>query len=265
MELSISPLTINNPFDQKMINNSSELKNSFTRFIAIYKMNFKVGKQKAYMDFNKFFNRHYEKAIEYLANLKTPEQLKEASKDIHELSGHLYNNWTNISDIEDFKIIVPWDDNSLNDYHLLFYHSLPSLIKKISEELSQLDITSQNRKVFALLLQTLLPCYFVKVANITPVVNLLQKKLDHFICVGYPPKDYPALKKAPEADMNSWQFDSCRGIFADSDDSSTFYFLFLGFNPNAESLIPKKVAKEWRNNRSKFIEKFLHHNEELVE
>ena len=233
-----------------------ELHTSFIRFLRIYNLQFNKN-IKLYSSFLNFFHKYHEDAIEYLSTLEDPhsESFIEAKKKIWQLNNQYA--WT--KDISRFKIKVDWEKPEDKDLFLLPYSTLYKLLTAISAAfiIKKLPFHSPSRELFALLLQNLLPIYFLKAANITEVVKRMQLlfKDVFFVCVGCEPSDYPPMDK-PEDKPDPWKYDACRGFEQKYNQQGNFYYLLLRYNPESEN-ISDRHKKLVEQAEEEFIKKAL--------
>ncbi|MGK7953859.1 MAG: hypothetical protein AB4063_01115 [Crocosphaera sp.] len=225
-------------------------------FLGLYKKNFGL-QEGELLQFLNTFHQKYNNALEYLSKPSDDRSVSEVKRQIYLINQ--FWAWTN--SIQDFKIKVNWgnlkeeeeEEEEQQDNNILsqLYQTLPLLIKKVAEIMNSLPINAPQRELFALLLQNLLPIYFVKAANITEIVTYLRQKLPNFVCVGYKPKDYPPMQKESTLD-NSWEYSACRGFEASSDQNSKIHFLLLTFNPKDES-VADPYHQQVNQERDEFI------------
>ncbi|HAC65494.1 MAG TPA: hypothetical protein DCF68_18675 [Cyanothece sp. UBA12306] len=238
-------------------------KDNLINFLQSYKVNFSSKSVKVAGAFLKLFFNNLS-ALQYLSTLKKDKELLKARNLIGDLSLYWLHDekWANITAISFFKKNIKWKDDNPDeiDLEIYMYQTIYPLIDKISEEVNKLKITDKQREVFAILLQTLLPFYFVKAANITEIVSYLTEKLSNFVCVGYPPKDYPQME-TPRELANSWEYSACRGFKASYDQRTDIHFLLLTFNPQDDS-ITQKMNNKVEDAENEFIKRLAKLQEE---
>ncbi len=179
-------------------------------------------------------NKHIDPAMEFMVRGVRELEIKQ---EIYKLSKA--SAWN--VDVDDFKVEVNWNDSG----DVLFnapWTTLPTLIGAMSGHVKALAIGSSTREVYAIFLATLLPIYFVKAANISPMLELLKEQMPDFVLQACGPQtDYKASKAAPTNSANS--NDSCRGFLPYF--NAGIYCLALTYNPEADAILsPNRKSQD---------------------
>jgi hypothetical protein len=173
------------------------------------------------------FHRALAPALDYLSRLSEGERAA-ARRILFRLRRELaWNAW-----IDDFSLAVDWSYAG-TDARLLVWPTLRALVAEVATRVKRLPITAPARELYALLLAQLLPIYFLKAANISPMVELLERELpDLVLRACAPPRDQQPRKAPP----SSWdvRYDACRGFDVRGEDD--VQVLALLYNPEADAV-----------------------------
>ncbi len=215
---------------------------------------------KAHLMRLKLFEMNAAAALDYLASLDPKDD--DSRRAVAVARGQIYraaNQWAWTRSIPAFKISVVWGDSD-SDVQNRTYFTLIRLSMMMAERLKELQATkatnlSTVQELYATLLSQVLPIYFVKAANISQAISLMEQAFGDvpgFFDLACTQRDYPASNTSNILQDAAYRYDCGRGFLVKKRKADGGFSIVLTQNPEAD--IPSTYKEPVTNYIAKVYE-----------